>query len=164
MIFQSKDFHIILSENKDIKEILEVYNSNEKFLINHMDTNKITSEWVLRELENMRAIGFCSYKIVDISMGKIIGFIDFKVDNETYLSLLMIHSDFQGRGIGKLIFQELEEYVKSLKSKCIRLDVVTNYDNSALKFWVNNGFVKSKDLKLNWSGKVLPAITMKKFL
>lgn len=164
MVFQSKDFYAKLVENKDIKEVLEVYNSNAHFLINHMDRNKVTSEWILQEFENMRDIGFHSYKFVEIRTGKIIGIVDFKVDDETYLSLLMIHSDFQGKGFGKLIFQEIEEYAKSLKSKCIRIDVVTNYDNSVLNFWVNNGFVKFKDVELNWTGKVLPAVTMKKFL
>lgn len=151
-------------ESRDIKEILGVYNSNDHFLINHVDTNKVTSEWIHRELKEMRDVGFNSYKIVETRTGKIIGIADFKLDVETYLSLLMIHSDFQGNGFGKLIFQGFEEYAKSFRSKCIRIDVVTNYDNSVLNFWVNNGVVKFKDVQLNWTGKFLPAITMKKFL
>ena len=164
MVFQSRNFYANLIEKKDIREVLNVYNSNNYFLINHMDTNKVTSEWILRELEDMRVIGFNSYKIVEIKTRKIIGIIDFKFDDETYLSLLMIHRDFQGKGFGKLILQEFEEYAKSLKSKCIRIDVVSNYDNSVLEFWFNNGFVKFKDVELNWSGRVLPAVIMKKFL
>ena len=74
----------------------------------------------------------------------------------------MIHNDFRGKGFGKLIFQGFEEYVKSLKSKCI--DVVTNYDHSVLDFWIKNGFIKFKDIELNWAGKRLPAVTMKKNL
>jgi GNAT superfamily N-acetyltransferase len=164
MIFQSKSFYVDLVENKDIKEVLEVYNSNERFLINHMDRNKVTSEWIFQELEGMRDVGFYSCKIVEISTGKIIGIVDFKVDDETYLSLLMMHNAFQGKGLGKLILNDFEEYTKSFKSKCIRIDVVTNYDNSALNFWINNGFIKFKDVELNWTGKILPAVTMKKFL
>jgi GNAT superfamily N-acetyltransferase len=164
MLFQTRDFYVDLIEDRDIKEVLKVYNSNDKFLINHMNTNKVTSEWILRELENMRDIGFNSCKIVEIQTGRITGIIDFKMDDEAYLSLLMIHSDFQGKGFGRLVFQEFEEHVKTFKSKCIRIDVVTNYDNSVLDFWVNNGFVKFKDIELNWSGKNLPAVTMKKLL
>lgn len=164
MIIQSKGFYIDLVSNNDVKEVLEVYNSNENFLMHHMDMNKVTSKWLLEELENMRDIGFCSCKIVENCTGKIIGIIDFMIADETYLSLLMINSAFQGKGFGKLIFQGFEEYVKSLKSKCIKIDVVTNYDNSVLDFWINNGFIKIKDVELNWTGKVLTAVTMKKFL
>lgn len=164
MVFQSEEFYVNLVENKDLKQVLEVYNSNEHFLINHMDTNKVASEWILRELENMKKFGFYSCKIVEIRTGNIIGIIDFKFNDETYLSLLMIHGNFQGKGFGKLIYQEFEEYVKSLKSKCIRIDVVINYDNSVLDFWINNGFVKFEDIELKWTEQVLPAVTMKKSL
>jgi GNAT superfamily N-acetyltransferase len=164
MIFQSKGFYAELVENKNLKEVLEVYNSNGNFLIDHMDRHTVTTEWIIQEIECMRDIGFHSCKIVETTRGKTVGIMDFKVDKETYLSLLMIHKDFQGKGFGKLIYQGFEQYVKSLKSKCIRIDVVTNYDNSALNFWINNGFIKFKDVELNWTGKILPAVTMNRFI
>jgi GNAT superfamily N-acetyltransferase len=89
---------------------------------------------------------------------------DFKVDKETYLSLLMIHHVFKGKGLGKLVFQSFEEYAGSQKSNCIRIDVVTGYSNSVLDFWIKNGFSSFKDVELNWTGKILPAVTMKKNL
>ncbi|EQB89596.1 GNAT superfamily N-acetyltransferase [Clostridium punense] len=164
MIFQSKDFYVSLVENKDIQEVLEMYNSNEKFLINHMDKNKVTNEWLVQELKSMKDIGFHSYKLVESNTERIIGIVDLRIGKEAYLSLLMIHGDFQGKGLGNIIFKGIEKYIKSLKSKSIRIDVVTNYDNSVLKFWINNGFTKIKDVELNWTGKVLPAVAMKKFL
>jgi len=164
MIFGSKDFYICSVENKDIEEVLEVYNSNVHFLINHLNIDKVSVEWINHEIESMREIGYLSCKIVDRSTLKIIGILDFKVDEEIYLSLLMIHNDFKGKGFGKIIFQLFEEYVKSLNSKSIRIDVVTNYDNAVLKFWINNGFNKFDEVELNWTGKILPALTMKKFL
>ena len=112
----------------------------------------------------MKEVGFYCCKIVELSSGKIIGIMDFKIAEETYLSLLMIHNDYKSKGFGKLIFQALQEYVKSLISKCIRIDVVANYDNSVLDFWTRNGFIKFKDVELNWTGKTLPATTMKKRL
>lgn len=164
MVFETKDFYVDLIENKDIDSVAEVYNSNRTFLIRHMDKEKITNEWVLQEIETMKEIGFYSCKIVEISSGKIIGVIDFKIEQETYLSLLIIHNDFKSKGLGKLIYQAFEEYAQSLKSKRIRIDVVTNYDNFVLDFWINNGFVKYKDVELNWTGKTLPAVIMKKNL
>ena len=164
MIFESKDFYLDLVENKDINDIVEVYNSNRIFLVSHMDTCKVTYEWVLEELESMKKVGFNSCKIVEKNSGRIIGIIDYKIGEETYLSLLMIYSDYKNKGFGKSIYQAFEEYIKSEKSKCMRIDVVTNYDDTVIDFWVRNGFDKFKNIELNWTGKVLPAVIMKKSL
>lgn len=164
MVFQAKGFHVELVENNDIATVLEVYNSNDHFLIKHLGKNQVTNEWIFQELESMRDVGFYSCKIVEKSTGKIIGIIDFKVTAETYLSLLMIHHALQGKGLGKLIFEGFEEYINSLKSQSIRIDVVTSYDYSVLNFWLNNGFIKCKNVELNWSGMTLSAVTMKKYL
>lgn len=164
MIFELKGFYIDLVENKDLNHIIEVYNSNKYFLVNHMDTDKVTYKWMVEELESMKKVNFYSCKVVEKSSDKIIGIIDFKIGEETYLALLMLHNDYKNKGFGKLIYQALEEYVKSLKSKCMRIDVVTNYDDTVFDFWVRNGFNKFKDVELNWTGKILPAVIMKKTL
>jgi len=164
MLFKSRGFYVDLVENKDVDEIANVYNSNKRFLLSHMNKEKITNEWILQELESMKEVGFYSCKIVDRSSERIIGVLDFKVGQETYLSLLMIHYDYKGKGLGKLIYQSFEKYAESLESKCIRIDVVTDYDNSVLDFWIKNGFIKYNDVELNWTGKILPAVTMKKGL
>ncbi|HOP72847.1 MAG TPA: GNAT family N-acetyltransferase [Thermoclostridium caenicola] len=135
MFFETQNFYVDLVNNNDLNEVIEIYNSNEHFLVAHMDKERITKQWITEE-----------------------------IGEESYLSLLMIHNDFRGKGFGKLIFQGFEEYVKSLKSKCIRIDVVTNYDHSVLDFWIKNGIIKFKDIELNWAGKRLPAVTMKKNL
>jgi GNAT superfamily N-acetyltransferase len=164
MIFESRDFYINTIENNDIEEICEIYNSNEHFLLNHMNVNNVTSKWMLEEITCARKTGFKSCKIVDKASGKKIGIVDFKLGEETYLSLLMIHNDFRGKGIGKVFFINFEEYLKSLKSKSIRIDVVTDYDNSVFDFWGKNGFISFQDVKLNWAGNILSAVTMRKYL
>lgn len=164
MVFESEDFYINTIDNNDIEGICEIYNSNEEFLLKHMDVNKVTSKWVLEEINSARKDGFQSCKIVEKVSGGKIGIVDFKLGEETYLSLLIIHNDFRSKGIGKSFFMKFEEYIKSLKSECIRIDVVTNYDSSVFDFWVENGFVKSQDIELNWSGKILYATTMRKYL
>lgn len=164
MICQSKDFYIDLVESRDLNDIIEVYNSNKQFLLNHMGSDMVEYKWVIEELALMKKINFYSCKVVLKSSNKIIGIIDFKLGEETYLSLLMIHNDYKNKGFGKLIYEALEEYVKSIKSRVIRIDVVTNYDNRVFNFWIRNGFNKFKDAKLNWTGKVLPALIMKKSL
>lgn len=164
MFFELKGFYVDFVENRDFNEVAEVYNSNKLFLVSHMDKEKVENEWILQELESMKEMGYYPCKIVEISSEKIIGVMDFKVGEEAYLSLLMIHNDFKSKGFGNLIFQAFEGYAKSLKSKCIRIDVVTNYDSSVLDFWIKNGFITFKDVELNWTGKILPAVTMKKSL
>jgi GNAT superfamily N-acetyltransferase len=164
MNFESKDFSIDLVEHKDINNIVEVYNSNRDFLVNHLDSDKITYDWIFEELESMKKSGFCSCKVVEKSSGKLIGILDFKLGEETYLSLLMIHNDYKNKGYGKAIYQALEQYAKSAKSKCMRIDVVTSYDDTVLDFWVRNGFDKFKEIELKWTEKTLPAVMMKKSL
>jgi len=164
MLFQSNNFRVELVEAKDLNGIVEVYNSNENFLISHMDKKEVTSEWMIEELKSMKEIGFLCCKIVDMNSQKIVGVVDFKVDKETYLSLLMIHNNYKNKGLGRLIYKGLEEYVLPLKSNCIKIDVVTDYDDSVIEFWIKNRFVKFKDTILNWTGKDLNAIVMKKNL
>jgi len=164
MLFQTKDFYVDIIENKDLNEIVGIYNSNKRFLLSHMNMGNVIEQWALEEIESMKEVGFHSCKIVDILSGKIIGIIDFKISEETYLSLFMIHENFKCRGYGKLILHAFEEYAKILKSKSIRIDIVTNYDSSVFDFWVKNKFVKFEEVELNWAGKSLPAVTMKKYL
>ncbi len=164
MFFELKDFCVDLVEYKDLDEIAEVYNSNKQFLKSHMNREKVTNEWILQELETMKEVGFYPCKIVETMSGEIIGIIDFKLGEEAYLSLLMLKDNFKGKGFGNMIFQAFEEYVKSQKSKSIRIDVVTNYDNSVIDFWINNSFVKVEDIELNWTEKILPAVVMRKYI
>lgn len=160
MLFKTEDFYSDLVDEKDLDEVIDVYNSNKYFLNCHIGKEKVTREWILKELETMKRAGFSSCKIV--KSGKIIGSVDFKAGEETYLSLLIVHSNFKGKGYGKLIFKAFEEFVKSKNSKSIRIDVVTGYDNSVLDFWKNNGFDGTQNVSLNWAGKRLYAVAMKK--
>lgn len=164
MLFESKDFCIDIVDYKDLDEIVNVYNSNKQFLINHIGRETVTNEWIVNELDAMKRSGFYSCKIVEIKTGEIIGIIDFKTGEETYLSLLMLRNNFKGKGYGKSIFHAFEEYAKLQKNGYIRIDVVTDYDNSVLEFWTNNGFVKTGDIELSWDDRVLPAVVMKKYL
>lgn len=164
MIFESKDFLFDNADINDVEDIVKIYNSHPDFLIKHMDINEVKNEWILEELDTMKNIGFYSCKVIEKGTGKIVGLIDFKTGEVTYLSLLMIHNDYLNKGFGKVIYQAFEEYIKLEKSKCIRIDVVTDYDDRVLNFWTINGFDKIETIELNWSGKVLPAVIMKKSL
>ena len=83
---------------------------------------------------------------------------------EAYLSLLMLHNKYKNKGYGNSIYQAFEEHLKSVNCNRIRIDVVTNYDDSVDNFWAKQGFEKYKHIELNWTGKILPAVIMKKNL
>lgn len=162
MFFETEKFKVELADVEDAYEIAEVYNSNKKFLMNHIGKDKIDGNWVIKELEDMKKIEFNSCKIIEKESNKVAGALDFKVEKETYLSILILKSDYKSKGIGKLIYGALEKYAKSLESETMRIDVVTNYDANVLRFWSLNGFIKFKDVKLRWGEKELPAVIMKK--
>jgi len=161
MIFESQGFYVDLVKDEDLNDIIEVYNSNKHFLLNHVDMDNVTYEWLVEELRLMKKAGFYSCKIVEKHSDKIIGIVDFKIDEQTYLSLLMLHNNYKNKGFGKSIYMALEQHIKSAKSKCIRIDVVTNYDDMVLDFWSKNGFDKFENIELNWAGKILSAVIMK---
>lgn len=164
MIFESEEFCINAIENHDLEDVCKIYNSDPHFLSTHLDSEKITKEWAADEMSSSKNAGFQLCIITEKNSGNKIGILDFKAGEETYLSLLFIHNDFKGRGIGQKIFMDFENYVRSLNSKCIRIDVVTDYDDSVFDFWVHNGFSESQKTELNWSGNILSAVTMKKNL
>ena len=164
MLFESEYVYIDEVQTTDVQDTVSLYNSNKDFTHHHMGTDHVTPDWVLNEWESMKQSGFLSCKAVGKKSGNIIGIIDFKVEEETYLSQLMIHGEAQNQGIGRGIYDAFEEYVTAEHSKSIRLDVVTKYSNNVVKFWSKRGFVKNRDIELNWSGVTLPAIVMKKEL
>ena len=164
IVFETKTIHVAEVQPTVVQDVVSLYNSNKDFIRHHMGTDHITPEWVMNEWETMKQSGFLSCKAMDKKSGNTIGIIDFKVGEETYLSLLTIHEEAQNQGIGKQIYDAFEEYATAAHSKSIRLDVVTKYSDNVAKFWVKRGFVKERDIELNWSGVILPAVVMKKAL
>lgn len=62
MIFETEDFYVDLVDNQDLNDVVEVYNSNRYFLNNHLGTDKVTYEWILKELEFMKNLIFILVK------------------------------------------------------------------------------------------------------
>ncbi len=164
MIMEGEHFYIDYVTDKDISELTEVYNSNRDFLLNHMDKDHIEKDWMSEELRSMRDSGFTSYKVVDKETSVIIGGIDILLKEEAYLSLLILHNNYKNKGLGKLIYSLMETHAISLGCKCLRIDVVTNYDHKVIDFWMKCGFLPNENIELNWTGKVLPAVVMRKQL
>lgn len=154
MLFESKDLQIDVIAQDDLSDVVDLYNSNTDSLLTHTGVHNVTSEWVRNEWTSMSSLGFTSCKALDKTTKRLVGIIDFKVDEESYLSLLMVHSDYANRGLGKQIYRAFGRYVKSLGSKRIRLDVVTGYSDKVINFWRANGFRELEDILLNWKYEV----------
>ncbi|SHK21883.1 GNAT family N-acetyltransferase [Tepidibacter formicigenes] len=163
MIFETLNTYVDFVEDIDFKDILDIYNSNKEFLKAHMDKEKVDIKWLEFEINEMKKIGFYSCKIKDKNTLETVGLLDFGMKEECYLSLLMIHNEYKNKGYGKEVYKGLEEYLND-KVSSIRIDVVTDYNKDVLKFWKLNGFEVKDEIKLNWAGKDLPAVLMKKYL
>ncbi len=147
----------------DINGVLDIYNSNQPFLCNHMGVSSVSKEFILHEIKEMKNIGYTSSVIKD-NTGEIVGLCDYKISDEVYLSLFMIDSKLKGNGFGKTIYNQLEKMFKSKNAKRIRIDVVYDYDENVLGFWEKQGFVTSEKIELEWNGYKSNAIKMYKSL
>ena len=162
MIFEIKEYCVEEISQSDINDIVEIYNSNQKFLENHLKRRRVTNEWYEKELKDMKDVVFKSCKIVDKKTRKIIGLLDFKIEKESYLSILMIHDTYKKQGVGRLIYKKFEEYLLSKGVCSIRIDVVINYDKDVIMFWSKLGYVENRNIELDWCGNKLSAIVIKK--
>ncbi|MEG1409938.1 MAG: GNAT family N-acetyltransferase [Terrisporobacter sp.] len=150
-----------VNEN-DIDKIVDIYNSNEAFLKNHMGISRISQDFILNEIKEMRNAGFTS-SIIKSNTGEIVGICDFKISyKEAYLSLLMIDSKLKGSGLGSKIYNYLEKSFKSKNINNIRIDVVYDYEENVLGFWEKQGFVSCEKIQLEWNKYKSKAIKMNK--
>lgn len=163
-IFETNNYFVAPVLDSDSQEILNIYNSNPTFLRKHIGREKVTLKWLMSEMKEMSELGFMSYKIVHKDQEQIIGFIDFKVGEESYISLIMIHDSYRYNGVGRTVYKSFEEYLLGLGVCSVRIDVVSNYDNSVLDFWTSEGFMTCSEIELNWCGYKMPAFIMKKKL
>lgn len=148
----------------DVCKIVEIYNSNDKFLINHLGCKSIDDSFINSELVEMEKAGFLSCVITDIQTEDIIGVIDYKPDTTVYLSLIMIDKKHHSKGIGTLAYRLFEEDMKRSGKQSIRIDVVNDYEDNILNFWGNQDFIPQKQIKLNWGNKQSNALVMLKEL
>lgn len=145
----------------DIAKILDIYNSNKSFLKNHMGITAVSKDFIVDEIEEMKSIGFSSL-VIKNNEGNIVGICDFKMEDEVYLSLLMIDAKLKGNGLGSIIYNQLEKIFKSKNASRIRIDVVYDYEENVLGFWEKQGFVPCEKIQLEWNGYKSKAVKMYK--
>lgn len=144
----------------DIHKIVEIYNSNKIFLVNHLGLEYVDEDFIGSEINEMKSMGFQSCVVADARTGDAIGVMDFKPDAYIYLSLIMIDSRFHGKGTGTLIYRMFENEMQQSGKYSIRIDVVNDYDDNVVEFWKKQGFIPKDEIHLKWGNKNSKALTM----
>ena len=155
-------FYIRELNPNDYKRVAEIYNSNREFLLNHLGVESVDEAFVSDEAVTMKKVGFQSCVVVDEETQAVQGVLDYKPDDEVYLSLLMLSAELQGRGIGKEIYALFESKMMKEKRASIRIDVVHDYPGNVVPFWEKLGFVDNESITLEWGNKKSSAIVMRK--
>lgn len=135
----------------DLDEVLSIYNSNSSFLKSHIGTAYISKEFIVQELDLMKKMGFKSV-VIKNPENSTIAVSDFKIAEETYLSLFVLDASYKEKGFGSRIYCQLENIFKSKGSTKVRIDVVYDYKDTSLGFWEKQGFVPCEKILLEWNG------------
>lgn len=151
----------IVQEN-DYKSIAEIYNSNPHFLFHHLGVDFIDEAFVSEEVSTMQKAGFHSCVIVDQESSMVQGVLDYKPNQEVYLSLLMLSASLQGKGMGSDIYSHFEMKMIQDKKTSIRIDVVNDYQDHLVPFWKRHGFLENENVTLDWGNKKSSAVVMRK--
>lgn len=146
----------------DVDKIVEIYNSNSKFLTTHLGVELVDNSFINSEMVQMDAVGFLSCVIINVNTGEIIGVLDYKPDTTVYLSLIMLDSKFHGKGLGTLAYNSFEGDMTRSKKQSIRIDVVNDYAGNVVGFWGKQGFIPQKEIQLKWGSKQSNALVMTK--
>lgn len=149
-------------EKQDYKAVVDIYNSNPSFLCHHLGMDSVDVQFISKEVISMNEIGFSSCAVIEETSGRIVGTLDFRYGDESYLSLLMLGTEYQKRGIGREVYNFFEILAKEKGSLSIRIDVVNDYPDNVVAFWEKLGFEKCEPVQLNWGNKVSSAIVMRK--
>ena len=146
----------------DYRDVVAVYNTNQRFLLNHLGCNCIDESFITEEVLAMSDMGFHSCAIVNRETQAVQGVLEYKAGEETYLSLLMLAADIQGRGVGRAVYAYFESEILQSQSNSIRIDVVNDYQQNAVPFWRGLGFLECETVTLNWGNKKSSAVVMRK--
>lgn len=155
-------FYIRELNPNDYKRVVEIYNSNRQFLLCHLGVEAVDEAFISEEAVTMEKVGFRSCVIVNEETQTVQGVLDYKPDDEVYLSLVMLVADLQGKGIGKKIYSLFESQMSQEKRDSIRIDVVNDYTDNVVPFWKKQGFVENETITLEWGNKKSKAVVMRK--
>ena len=137
----------------DLHAVLEVYRNCEDFLALGPVTSA-SMEMVLKDIQLSKEEGGIFCGIFDTADGKIIGVVDYVPNHyrddphSAYLELLMIDYSFRSQGIGKAVFDAVENEIRKNPSVKVFFAGVQVNNLRAIKFWQQNGFRITSEAKI----------------
>lgn len=149
---QGQNFEIRPVTEEELDAVLEVYRHCEDFLaLGPVATASM--EMVLKDIELSREEGgiFCG---IHTANGKMIGVVDYVPNNyrgepqAAFLELLMIDSSFRSQGIGKAVFDAVENEIRNNPDVTVFFAGVQVNNRRAVQFWLRNGFQITSEPKL----------------
>lgn len=138
----------------DCKEITELF-YNTVHTVNAKDyTKEQLDVWAAEQmdLEKWNRSLLKHYSVVAVENEIIVGFGD--IDNNGYLDHLFIHADYQGKSIGTIICNQLEQAVQG--------DITTRASVTAKPFFEKRGYKVIKKQQVERQGIFLTNFVMKK--
>ena len=91
-------------------------------------------------------------KVVGLIMGCIVkyeeyDYLDYKCPKMGEVTELVVSKNVRGKGIGKLLLNNIEEYFKSKNCEYIKIDVFS-YNENAIKFYEKDGYHNRMEIKI----------------
>ena len=122
----------------------------------------VDADFISEEVLTMQNVGFRS--VVVEEKGLLRAVLDYRPGKETYLSLIMLPHDLQGKGMGRDIYACFEALMKETGCAVVRMDVANDYPQHLIPFWKMLGFEENENVTLEWGNKVSRAVVMRKQL
>lgn len=148
---QLSKYEIIRITESNFEQVMEVYNTNQKFFI-ITDGKETTSENSIKDISAIPPDFDIANKIY-ISIwekDKIIGVLDllkgYPEQNCAWIGLLLIHGELHGKRIGSNIVAAVLEAAKNTGYETVQLGVIEN-NLQGLKFWDKHGFKRIRESK-----------------
>ena len=143
---------------QDAAVLAAIYNSNPEFLLHHLGRKRVDEAFLLSELDEMAGAGFVTLLVTQGRGGPALAAADVRGGEEAYLSLLILHRDAQGHGLGRQCAALLEEHLRASGSRRVRIDVVDDHPGNPLPFWQRMGYEGSQRVALTWGDKTSSAL------
>ena len=149
---QDKVLEIRPVTDDDLPAVLDVYRHCEDFLALGPAATA-SMDMVLKDIDLSREEGgsFCGIYTAD---EKMIGVVDYVPSNyrgdpeAAFLELLMIDPSFRNQGIGKAVFEAVENEIRKDPTVRIFFSGVQVNNPRAIQFWQRNGFRITSEPKL----------------
>ena len=138
-------FERSLPEHVEIEE--SIINSDSYFNRVSKGKDSFTKEEILEEIHNALKVG--AERFIVKEGEEPVATIEYLMENPsdkiTWLGLLQIKKEYQGRGYGTRILKQVEELLQAKNVDKYRIGVIAENER-ALKFWKKHGFQEVKSI------------------